>query len=321
MKGKRVAVSKGTNLHLATVRALAAHGLKESDLKLINLDPAGAQAALTTKDVDAAFGYVELFVLRDKGVAKIVWSAAQDSYRFTRQTVLLVDDDFAKRQPQIVQRVVDTVVKTARTYSDEAQRGELFAQWGKAEFPEKVWREDFIGQPLRVRLSPLLDPFLVARYQDASEESFRLKLTRSIAARLNALADPDEVVVSQPIRGALGAGPVAHFDVMGTCAETMSSPPFPPWDTGFRFPLWAAHRQGTAGSGGSGQNAPTGKTSLPVFASPRTKAKIYADLPTTHRGTDQAEAAEEHRPGRGLGNRGGGGRGRGRRNVVAHRQT
>ena len=179
LKGKRVAVFKGTNLHLAAVRALAAKGLKESDLKLINLDTAAAQAALTTKDIDAAFGYVELFVLRDKGVAKVVWSAAQDSYRFTRQTVLLVDDDYAARQPQIVQRVVDTVVRAARTYSDESQRGELFALWGKAELPEKYWREDFIGQPLRVRLSPLLDPFLVARYKDASDEAFNLKLTRS----------------------------------------------------------------------------------------------------------------------------------------------
>lgn len=179
LKGKRVSVFKGTNLHLAAVRALAAHGLKESDLKLINLDNAAAQAALTTKDIDATFGYVELFVLRDKGVAKVVWSAAQDSYRFTRQTVLLVADDFATKQPQIVQRVVDTVVSTARAYSDEARRSELFAQWGKAEMPEKYWREDFIGQPLRVRLSPLLDPFLVARYKDASDEAFTLKLIRN----------------------------------------------------------------------------------------------------------------------------------------------
>lgn len=179
LKGKRVAVFKGTNLHLAAVRALASHGLKENDLRLINLDTAAAQAALTTKDIDAAFGYVELFVLRDKGAAKVVWSAAQDSYRFTRQTVLLVADDFAAKQPQIVQRVVDTVVRTARAYSDESQRSEVFAQWGKAELPEKYWREDFIGQPLRVRLSPLLDPFLVARYKDASEEAFKLKLIRT----------------------------------------------------------------------------------------------------------------------------------------------
>jgi len=179
LKGKRVAVFKGTNLHLAAVRALAAKGIKESDLKLINLDTAGAQAALTTKDIDAAFGYVELFQLRDKGAAKVVWSAAQDSYRYTRQTALLVPDEYAQKYPQIVQRVVTTVVKAARTYSDEQQRGELFALWGKAEMPEKYWREDFVGQPLRVRLSPLLDPFLVARYKDAANEAFNLKLTRS----------------------------------------------------------------------------------------------------------------------------------------------
>ena len=180
LKGKRVAVFKGTNLHLAAVRALAAKGLKETDLKLINLDTAGAQAALVTKDIDAAFGYVELFALREKGAAKVVWSAAQDSYRFTRQTVLLVTDDFAQRHPQVVQRVVNTVVKAARAYSDEQQRGELFTQWGKAELPERFWREDFIGQPLRVRVSPLLDPFLVARYKDAAAEAHALKLTRSV---------------------------------------------------------------------------------------------------------------------------------------------
>ncbi len=179
LKGKRVSVFKGTNLHLAALRALAARGIKESDLKLINLDSAAAQAALTTKDIDAAFGYVELFALRDKGAAKVVWSAAQDSYRYTRQTVLLVTDDFAEKNPQIVQRVVTTLVKTAREYSDEQRRADLFVQWGKAELPEKYWREDFIGQPLRVRLSPLLDPFLVARYKDATNEAFALKLIRN----------------------------------------------------------------------------------------------------------------------------------------------
>lgn len=179
LRGKRVAVFKGTNLHLAAVRALAAHGLKEADVRLINLDSAAAQAALTTRDIDAAFGYVDLFALRDKGVARVVWSAAQDSYRFTRQTVVLATDEFAQTQPALVQRVVDTVVSTARTYSDEARRADLFAEWGKTEYADKVWREDFIGQPLRVRLSPLLDPFLVARYEDGADEALRLKLIRS----------------------------------------------------------------------------------------------------------------------------------------------
>lgn len=179
LKGKRVGLFKGTNLHLAAVRALAAKGLKESDLKLINLDFAASQAALTTKDIDATFGYVNLFPLRDKGVAKIIWSAAADSYRFTRQTAVLVTDDFANQYPQVVQRVVDVHVRAAREYSDESGRNALFEEWGKAEYPAHIWREDFIGQPLRVRVSPLLDPFLVARYEDAAEEAFKLKLIRS----------------------------------------------------------------------------------------------------------------------------------------------
>lgn len=180
LKGKRVALFKGTNLHLAASAALAAHGLKESDLKLINLDLAGGRTALLNKDVDAVFDYVGAFDLRDKGQAKIVWSAAADNYKFTRQTHLLVTDDFAAKHPQAVQRVVTTLVKVAHRYSNEANRADLFERWGKTEYPEKIWREDFIGQPLRVRLSPLLDPFLVSRYKEAAKDAHALKLTRSV---------------------------------------------------------------------------------------------------------------------------------------------
>lgn len=178
LKGRKVAVFKGTNLHLAAVRALADKGLSERDVKLVNLDIPSAEAALVSKDIDAAFGYVGFFKLRDQGLAKVVWSAAEDSYKYTRQTALLVSDDFAARHPKVVERVVKTVVQYAHKYSDENRRAELFAQWGKAEYAEKVWREDFIGQPLRVRLSPLLDPFLVARYKDAADEAHKLKLIR-----------------------------------------------------------------------------------------------------------------------------------------------
>lgn len=179
LKGRRVALFKGTNLHLAAVRALADKGIKERDVKFVNLDQAAGRTALVNRDVDAVFDYVGLFELRDKGLAKVVWSAAQDSYQYTRQTALLVADDFARRHPAAVQRVVTAIVKAAHRYSDENRRAELFEKWGKAEYPDKVWREDFIGQPLRVRLSPLLDPFLVERYRDSARESLELKLIRS----------------------------------------------------------------------------------------------------------------------------------------------
>jgi sulfonate transport system substrate-binding protein len=180
LRGRRVAVFKGTNLHLAAVRALADKGLRERDVKLINLDQSSADTALANRDVDAVFNYVGVFGLRDKGLAKVIWSAAADSYQYTRQTALLVTDEFAARHPQAVARVVRTLVRTAHQYSDESRRAELFERWGKTEYPEKVWREDFIGQPLRVRLSPLLDPFLVARYKDAAREGHALKLVRLV---------------------------------------------------------------------------------------------------------------------------------------------
>lgn len=179
LKGKKVGLFKGTNLHLAAVRALAAHGIRERDVKFVNLDQAAGRTALINKDIDALFDYVGLFGLRDKGLARVVWSAASDSYKYTRQTALLVADDFARQQPAAVQRVVNALVKVAHRYSDEDRRAELFEKWGKAEYPDQVWREDFIGQPLRVRQSPLLDPFLVERYRDSARESAELKLIRS----------------------------------------------------------------------------------------------------------------------------------------------
>lgn len=180
LRGKRVAVFKGTNLHLAAVAALSARGIRERDLRLINLDLASARTAFVNKDVDAIFDYVGAFDLRDKGLARVAWSAAADNYKFTRQTHLLVTDDFAARHPQAVQRIVTRLVRVAHRYSNETQRADLFERWGKTEYPEKIWREDFIGQPLRVRLSPLLDAFLVSRYQEAAKDAYALRLTRSV---------------------------------------------------------------------------------------------------------------------------------------------
>ena len=178
LKGRRVALFKGTNLQLAAVRALADKGIAERDVKFVNLDFASGHAALLNKDVDAAFSYVGLFELRDKGLARIVWSAAADSYRYTRHAALLVTEDFAARHPEAVQRVVHRIVQVARQYADEDRRAELFAAWGKTEYPEKIWREEYVGQPLRVRLSPLLDPFLVSSYQESARVARELKLVR-----------------------------------------------------------------------------------------------------------------------------------------------
>ncbi len=55
LKGKRVAVFRGTACQLSFDAALASQGLSEKDIKVINLDFSAAVAALAAKQVDASW--------------------------------------------------------------------------------------------------------------------------------------------------------------------------------------------------------------------------------------------------------------------------
>lgn len=53
LKGKRVALNRGSNVHYLLVRALEAAGLRWSDIRAVYLSPADAPAAFQAGDVDA----------------------------------------------------------------------------------------------------------------------------------------------------------------------------------------------------------------------------------------------------------------------------
>ncbi|WP_421800986.1 hypothetical protein [Herminiimonas fonticola] len=153
--------------------------MTEKDIKAINLDTATSQAALTTKDVEAVFGGYELLKLRDKDIARIVYSSKNDSPIFTRQTHVLVTENFEKKYPAATQRLVNTLLRTAKWGADEANREEVFNLWAHTgTLTLANWKEDFSGEPLRIRLSPLFDSFLTARYKDAVDQAVKFKLTR-----------------------------------------------------------------------------------------------------------------------------------------------
>ncbi|AKJ31251.1 ABC transporter substrate-binding protein [Caldimonas brevitalea] len=196
LRGQRVSLFKGTNIHLPALRLLEAHGLREKDLRLVNLDTASALAAVSTNDVDAAIGGQDLLRLRDKGGIRILYTTKGQSPVYTRQSAVLVTDTFAQRYPEATARVVKAAVKTARWASDEAHREEVLRLWARAGTPYEHWKEDYAGEPLRVRLNPNFDPFLVARYKDAVEQAARFKLIRS-------KFDVDSWIDSRPLSAAL----------------------------------------------------------------------------------------------------------------------
>lgn len=179
LRGKRVSIFKGTNMHLPAMRILSDNGLGEKDLKILNLDTGSYLAALATKDLDAAIGAMDILRLRDKGAVRIVYTSKGDNPIYTRQSHVLVTEEFAEKYPAATQRAVNVMVRTAKWCSDEANREEVLHLWARAGTPYEHWKEDYDGEPLRVRLNPNFDPFLIARYKDTVEQAYRFKMTRA----------------------------------------------------------------------------------------------------------------------------------------------
>jgi sulfonate transport system substrate-binding protein len=178
LKGKKVAIFRGTNGHLLAINVLATQGLTERDLKVINLDTGSTQAALAAKGVDAAFGGFELFKLRDQGLVDIIYDNPEQDQRLTRQTSLVVRAAYETEHPQQVQTVVNTVVDAAQWASAPANQQAVFQEWAKSGAPVSSWEADYQGQPLATRLSPLLDGFVRSRYQAVADQAYKEKLIR-----------------------------------------------------------------------------------------------------------------------------------------------
>ena len=178
LRGKRVAIFRGTNNHLAIVKVLAANGLTERDLQVINMDEATSTAALVARDIDAAFGNYGPLNLAQKGLVKIVYSTKGDSLAFERQGSIIAQESFVQAQPEIVQRIVTALVKAADFSSQEANRAQLFEIWARSGRTPETFRDDFAGQTLAQRNTPIIDAFFIEQYRVQAEQARAYGLIR-----------------------------------------------------------------------------------------------------------------------------------------------
>jgi sulfonate transport system substrate-binding protein len=134
LKGKAVAVTRGTDPHIFLVRALADAGLTEKDVKLVLLQHPDGKTALLRGDVDAWAGLDPMMAQAE------VEAGAKLFYRNPGANtwgVLNTREDFAKANPQIVKRVL-AVYEQARQWA-LANPKELAAALGAAtKLPEAV---------------------------------------------------------------------------------------------------------------------------------------------------------------------------------------
>jgi sulfonate transport system substrate-binding protein len=185
LRGKKVAYFKGNYIQLQVIRILAAAGLKEADIHNISLLGPPAGNALLNGSVDAVFSGSESLALVDKGLARIAYSTVDGSARLTAQAGLLVREEFARDHPDLVQRLVNVLVRTAQWASDEKNRDEVLAILARGGRSETSLRRDYGGRPLGDRFSPLLDPFFVAQYQDTQHLVQQLGLLRGPPTDIN----------------------------------------------------------------------------------------------------------------------------------------
>lgn len=154
LKGKRVAVTRGTDPHIFLIRALAKHGLGEKDIQSVLLQHADGRAALVRGDVDAWSGLDPLTAAAEleNGAVLFYRDPELSTWGF-----LNVREAFAKDNPALVKRVLAAYEK-ARIYALKNPAEVNQALVKLAKLPENIIarqleREDFststVGEPQR----------------------------------------------------------------------------------------------------------------------------------------------------------------------------
>lgn len=176
LKGKKIAVTKGTDPYFFLLQSLATAGLSPSDVEIINLQHADGKTALERGDVDAWSGL-------DPFMAQTVQQqGSRLLYRnpdFNSYGVLNVREDFNAAHPDLVQSVVNSYEearKWAKAHPDDLAA--LLAS--QAKVTPSVAQEELgrtaldispaPGDPQRVVLTNIL-PIAVADADIKSDEA------------------------------------------------------------------------------------------------------------------------------------------------------
>ena len=113
LKGKRVAVTRGTDPHIFLVRALQSVGLTEKDITPVLLQHPDGKTALIRGDVDAWAGLDPMMAQAELQDSARLFYRDADANTYG---ILNVREEFLKKYPEITQRVL-AVYETARKYA------------------------------------------------------------------------------------------------------------------------------------------------------------------------------------------------------------
>lgn len=179
LKGKRVAVFRGTANQLSFASALASQGLSERDLKVINLDFNAANAAIAAKQIDATWGLSNLLSLRERGLVELPVSSRDLKGAGSTQAVLLGTGEFIRQHPELTARLVKAQEQASQWLRDEHNRQayiELVAT--TANYPRVILEGDLADENLAEYFDPRLDAEFVGLLQQGVDLAAKERLIR-----------------------------------------------------------------------------------------------------------------------------------------------
>lgn len=112
LKGKRVALNKGSNVHYLLLKILEANNIKLSDIEVIYLPPSDARAAFERGAVDAWVIWDPFFAAAEHQIGARVIATGENLVNNLQ--FYLADRKFAESNPQIIKAVVNELNLTTQ---------------------------------------------------------------------------------------------------------------------------------------------------------------------------------------------------------------
>lgn len=179
LKGKRVAIFRGTATQLSFDAALASQGLSEKDVKVINLDFNAAVSALAAKQIDASWGSSGLSALQVKGLAELPLNTKDLGGAGSVQAVLLGNGKFVDAHPDVVAKVLKAQQQAVQWLTQDSNK-QAYVQLvsGLASYPPVILTQDLKDQNLSEIFPSTLDPVFLSNLQDKVDLAAQQKLIR-----------------------------------------------------------------------------------------------------------------------------------------------
>ena len=112
LKGKRIALNKGSNVHYLLVKLLEENKIKLSEIDVVYLPPADARAAFERGSIDAWVIWDPFFAAAEQQIGARVIATGEHlvkNYQF-----YLADRQFAEQHPKVLQAVVNELNTTTQ---------------------------------------------------------------------------------------------------------------------------------------------------------------------------------------------------------------